>query len=232
MAIHVGLLSNNLKVIPIYYSRDAFHTTDVRPPNIVLTNHYNYPISIENVEIRCLGGGNELARYWVPWTVLEERIQKTTKNLQELNQTEYGRGRIGMLYGTLTILPDELSLVPLPGASILIPLRQHPSHRIYGFRACGVDGNRSLVCRSWIKESLSITIPMTNYQCRGKYTFPLRHCHFQYQTTNPVANVTGHRNFRAEEFAIDMVVARRDQTGCLVTRYDDPTTSPGFPHLR
>ena len=76
-----------------------------------------------------------------------------------------------------------------------------------------------------VKESVSLLVPMTNYQCRGAYTFPLRHTHRLYQTTNPVANVTGHRNYRAEEFAIDMVAARQDQTGCLVTRNDDPTPS-------
>jgi len=73
-------------------------------------------------------------------------------------------------------------------------------------------------------ESAKLTVPVTDYRCRGKYTFPFRLRHQLFHTDNPVS-ITGHRTCRAEEFAVDMVAARQRHDGSLVTRVEGATNS-------
>lgn len=226
MTMRLELLSQDRKTIPIHYSRGRLHTTDVRPPDVLLTNASSRTPEILCAEIRCLGGGQELAIYRLPWPRLQEGAREALDRLQELGRTTCGRARIGMRCGRLAIPLEALSQEPSPGASVVLPF-----HDLLPIVYTGPDRPEALEIRvafmdAGIPASAGLVIPLVEYRCKGHYTFPLRSPGRLYHATNPVANAMGHRRCRAEEFAIDMVAARQDPSrGCLTIR-SAPTALP------
>jgi hypothetical protein len=131
---------------------------------------------------------------------------------------------MGKIYGDLTIEPVDLSLEPLPDRPVLLPIADVLFIEYTGFaRIESMDFEVRYGCNG-VWESAKLTVPVTDYRCRGKYTFPFRQRHQLFHTDNPVS-VTGHRTCRAEEFAVDMVAARQRHDGNLVTRIEGATNS-------
>jgi hypothetical protein len=131
---------------------------------------------------------------------------------------------MGKLYGDLTIEPVDLSLEPLPDRPVVLPIADVLFIEYTGFaRIESMDFEVRYGCNG-VWESAKLTVPVTDYRCRGKYTFPFRQRHQLFHTDNPVS-VTGHRTCRAEEFAVDMVAARQRHDGNLVTRIEGATNS-------
>lgn len=225
MTAQIALLSRNKKVIPICFSRGSYQTTNVRLPDIVFTNGFDHPVTLEQVTIRCSGGGTLLAIYHVPMERLSGTVQETTRFLQELNQTEVGRFRIGLIYGEVIAESENLSLEPLPGCHVLLPLSEVVLIDYHGFERIQVMDVEVSYRHAGITESVCLAVPMIDYRCRGNYRFPLRSSHRLYYSDNPAGSVIGHRQCRSQEFAIDTVAARQAQSGSLVIRREDPSTS-------
>ncbi|HWQ10178.1 MAG TPA: hypothetical protein VN436_13750, partial [Holophaga sp.] len=193
MTMRLALFSEDRRTIPIRYSRGHLHTTDVRPPDVLLMNASSRPLEILRVEIRCLGDGQELAIYQLPWFRLRESAGEALERLQELGRTTCGRARLGMRYGRLAVPPEALSPEPSPGAFMPLPL-----HDLLPIVYTGPDRPETLEIRlvyvdAGIPVSARLVIPLVEYRCKGHYTFPLQSLGRLYHTTNPAANAMGHR---------------------------------------
>jgi len=224
MTTSIKLLSRNKKIIPIYFSRGSFQTTNLRLPHIVFTSGHDYPVAIDHIEIRCLGGGKELVTYRIPMTQLNEAIQTTAKTFQTLIQNGITRDRMGKIYGDLTIEPAEIPLDPLPGRPVLLPIADVVFVEYTGFARIDAVVFEVRYDHDGVQESANLTVPVTEHRSRGNYVFPLRQRHLLFHTDTPVS-ITGHRTCRAEEFAIDMVAARQRHDGSLGTRIEGGTNS-------
>ena len=223
MTSPISLLAQNKKIIPITFSRGALQTTHLRLPHIVFTNGHTHPVTIEQVEVRCAGGGTELVTYRIPMARLNEAIKETTKTIQALSQAAVTRDKMGKIYGELTIDPADLSPDPLPGRPVVLPIAELVFVEYTGFARIESMDFEVRYDSHGVQESATLSVPVTHYRCRGKYTFPFRQRDQLFHTDNPVS-ITGHRTCRAEEFAVDMVAARQSNGGGLVTRIEGATT--------
>ena len=140
---------------------------------------------------------------------LRGTVQETTRFLQELNQTEVGRFRIGLIHGEVIAESEHLSLEPLPGCHVLLPLSEVVLIDYHGFERIQAMDVEVSYSHAGIQESVCLAVPIIDYRCKGHYRFPLRSSHRLYSSDNPAGSVISHRQCRSQEFAIDMIAARQ-----------------------
>ncbi len=200
--VEVRYFARGKKVIPFTYDLGNWRVTDIKLPDLVVTNRQKRKIEIEGIDVIGRAAGSEAVRYKIRAGEMADLISQKAKAINAnpppfLIRTEHGD--VVMPDGTLSEGP-----VVAPGASVMLPLASilyvhHVGHqRIDGLQ---VD----LSVRSGGKKKLhSIPVALTFYEVKGKYIFPMKG---DVHLANLAANILHHRKASSQEFAFDAVGA-------------------------
>ena len=221
-------LAVNKKVIPITYLNGDFWHTDLKLPDLVLTNHGPGTVTIEKVAVRGFARGQEV----IQLTADQQTLVAVTHAIhQVLNKqlhadSVWAAYNLGMLFGKLSPLPYPFADPPLPPNSAACLRLQD----LVGFHYVGpsvvdrVQCEVELACEGR-RQSLVHENPLTPYTCKGDYIFPLKGR--VTLTGMPINQVMGHRLATSQEFAFDVVDFRPMGNGGF-----SPSDPPGSEHVK
>ena len=207
-------LSENKKVIPIYYQNGDFWHTDIKLPDLVLINESQAALGVDEVIIKGFAQGREAIRLSIGQASVYETAQSIHPILNKLRQSSsiWSAYNLGMLFGKLIPLEYDFVDLPLPPESAACLRLQE----LVGFQYCGNLKIDQVVCEVVLDNGeappgLSHEIPITPYTCKGNYIFPVKGR--AVITGMPINQVMGHRLATSQEFAFDVVDFRPNAVG-------------------
>ena len=173
--ISVTLLSELKKVIPIYYQHSDLWVSNIKLPAIVISNHSAQQAQVGMIIIVGKSAGKEVVRNTVDQDAVGREMARFGKELNQLIadpqkkyllNTRYGRVRIpdqAFKEGQL-LLPGEIAALNLFG--------------LLNFQFCGKEKLDEVALQvemhlDGTKQTVDYQVPLTPYQCLGKYSFPI-----------------------------------------------------------
>ena len=221
-------LSTAKKVIPIYYQNGDWWYTDIKLPDLVLTNLGPDPLDIVGLSMIGLAQGQERIRLTVDQGFLASILQVTHQivNKQLKSPSVWSDYNLGMLFGKVSRWPETLDDLPLPsGASACLRLQD-----LFRFHYAGPEKIDRVLCEvvgasGGKQQALTQAVSLTPYTCRGEYRFPVRGP--AVLTGMPFNQVMGHRIANSQEFAFDVVDLRPDGAGGF-----SPSAPPESEHVK
>lgn len=203
--VSVRYLVQGKKVIPVNCRIGDWEITDIKLPDLVITNGKKVSVTLDQVDIIGKVSGNEAVRLQISGKTLMEAIASTANMLNKqkppLQTVQLSIGNIILPDGSLTE-----NTVAGKDQSILLPLSKIAFLHYVGHKK--IDGMEiSLKMKSGIKK---ITVPfpvqLTPYQVKGKYVFPVKG---DVQMAFLPLSYIHHRGSASQEFAMDLVGANQ-----------------------
>ncbi|MGB2696269.1 MAG: M23 family metallopeptidase [Candidatus Zixiibacteriota bacterium] len=209
--ISIGFFTEKKKVIPLYYNDNKFWTTNIKLPDMVISNDSENIIKLSGVDIIGKSDKKEVARYKLQIDEVEKYVKRTNMTINNLikNDELY---RLLPLFGKMYIPEGGFSNKTglNPSESMCIPLsRLLYFHYIGKNKIDGLRANFTFKINS-DEKVVEFPIKLTAYQSKGDYIFPLKGslCIVQ----NPMC-LTAHRQALSQEFAIDIFDSRLGESG-------------------
>ncbi|HET6489958.1 MAG TPA: M23 family metallopeptidase [Syntrophales bacterium] len=200
--VEIRYFARGKKVIPFTYDLGSWRVTDIKLPDLVVTNRQKRKIEIESIDVIGRAAGSEAVRYKIRAGEMAELISQKAKAINANPPLFFVRTEHGDV-----VMPDgpvSEGPVVVPGASVMLPLASvlyvhHVGHQ-------RIDGLQlDISVRSGGKKKLhSVPVALTFYEVKGKYIFPLKG---DVHLGNLAANILHHRNASSQEFAFDAVGA-------------------------
>jgi hypothetical protein len=220
--------SENKKVIPIYYKNGEFWHTDIKLPDLLLTNESQSALEVENVVIIGFAQDKEMVKLYVDKEIIVESTRSIHQILKKQRNSSsiWSSYNLGMLFGKLPSLPHSFEDLPLPSNSAACLRLQD----LFWFHFAGTMKIDHVCCEvittfGGKRQSIIQEISLTPYTCKGDYIFPLKG---QVTITGmPVNRVLGHRIATSQEFAFDVVDFRPKMTDGF-----SPSDPPDSSHVR
>jgi len=221
--VDVQLLTENKKVVPLFHSYMAFTLSDVKPPEIVVTNHAAAPIELRGLTIVGLSAGHEELRQTIDGPTLVERVARWDSQNAGWLEAEVRSDAMRVAFGDYRRLNDVAAGARLlPGQSAVLFLsRLTHLHHVGPHRLDAIE-----IAVSYrgdgasVDQSARLLVPLFNWEVRTSYGFPLALNGLL--VTNMPGNLTRHRAEHSSEFGIDVVGVRQALDGRLHTVRADP----------
>jgi hypothetical protein len=229
-ALGCRLLAPDHKTIPIFFKYDRWHT-NIKIPPVVVTNETGSPVALTSVDIVGRHDGGESVRYRFHRKDLEKAVSETNGLLNRLSGDSSSPWKIYNLKKLFGIVPpsdrrycETLSLHPSEQTCVDL-------NRLFCFEYDGPCRIRDLAVvftadSGGHKQFVEFPIPLTMYQCKGDYIFPV---------TGPATVAAmplgdGHRDAPSSEFAVDIISCRYLQDGQLSSSspHDSPNAQDYF----
>ncbi len=209
--ISIRFFTEKKKVIPLYYNDGKFWTTNIKLPDMVISNDTENMIELSEVDIIGKSDEKEVARYKILIDEAEQYLIRTNMTINNLIQNDE-LYRLLPLFGKMYIpeggFSNKIGLDP--SESICVPLS-----RLLHFHYIGKNKIDELRADFTLKinsegKVVEFPIKLTAYQSKGDYIFPLKGslCIVQ----NPMC-LGAHRQALSQEFAIDIFDSRLDESG-------------------
>lgn len=221
--VELTMLTQGKKVIPLVLEYPNLTVTDIRLPDLVLTNGSSQPVMPRGIEVTGTLGGEEIARFRVPADVVKALVEKVHPQLRVQLGTEEMADSMGTAFGLTDLdvgkLCDGLPLKPGQCAVVLLS-------KVLYFHHVGLTGIDALkIVLGYESEgknqSVEMPVPLTAWKSQVKYTFPLRGV---IAIANMPLNYLHHRQAHSQEFAIDLLEIRPDKDSSIGTsRVASPT---------
>jgi len=224
--VEVGLLARNKKVIPLRYQLGSFYVSNVKLPDLIVTNHGNAPINVGDVDIAGLAQGKSLVSYHIDATRMTELMNASRDRL--VTKGAATQPSIGAWLGELDLVGRSMSATDTiaHGESAVVPL----SKALFVDYVGGgwLDQLQIRVGLRDRRDVVQFEVPLLQYQVQGKYRFPLSGKLF---VANMPGNLTQHRGGFSQEFSLDVVMA--EQIGNFITPQKElPASLPAYPTYR
>lgn len=209
--VSIRFFTEKKKVIPLYYNDGKFWTTNIKLPDMVISNDTENIIKLSGVDIIGKSNEKEVAIYRLQIDEVEQYLIRTNMTINNLIQNDE-LYRLYPLFGKMYIpergFSNKIGLDP--SESICVPLsRLLFFHYIGKNKIDGLGANFTFNINSEEKV-IEFPIDLTAYQNKGDYIFPLKGslCIVQ----NPMC-LTAHRQALSQEFAIDIFDSRLGESG-------------------
>lgn len=209
--ISIRFFTEKKKVIPLYYNDNKFRTTNIKLPDMVISNESENMIKLSGVDIIGKSDEKEIVIYRLQIDEVEQYLKRTNMTINNLKKNDE-LYRLLPLFGKMYIpeggFADKIGLDP--SESICIPLsRLLYFHFIGRNKIDGLHANFTFKINSEEKV-VGFPVYLTAYKSKGDYIFPLKGslCIVQ----NPMC-LTAHRQALSQEFAIDIFDSRLGESG-------------------
>jgi hypothetical protein len=203
--VGIRYLAQGKKVIPVSVRIGGWQITDVKLPDLVLTNAQEPAVTVEQVEVVGRVAGAEALRLTIAGktmaTVIADVADLINKQQRPLPAMQLAFGNIALPEGKVaegtTVAGGQSLILPLSKIAFL----HHVGHET-------LDGMDIAVTLSSGAEKLvaALPVPLTPYQVKGKYMFPLKG---DVQMAFLPLSYIHHRSAASQEFAVDLVAANQ-----------------------
>jgi hypothetical protein len=203
--IGVRSLVQGKKVIPVVCKIGHWEITDIKLPDLVVTNNRKGPSTVERVEVVGTAAGAEAVRLLIPGAQLAGPIRETAARL---NDEKRLLPTIQLSLGDVALPEDTVSegCSMAAGQSLVLPLSKVSFLHCVGHTT--LDGMEiRLVVKSGGKtETIPFPVQLSRFEQKGKYTFPLTG---DVQMAFLPLSYIHHRSSASQEFAMDFVGANQ-----------------------
>ena len=212
-------LAENKKIIPIYFKTDEIWHTNIKMPDIVVSNNSNDVVEVKEINLSGFAGGKNVVifrNYEEQIThMITEANQLLNKYLQK-PENQWRAYNLHIMFGEVPCTQDlyEETNQLKPNSMTCFRL-----HDLFCFHYAGVEKIDEIICQVKLSSEtneivIESPISLTPYKCKGDYIFPIRGSATILGT--PWNQVDGHRGATSQEFAFDIADFRRDEAGEFV----------------
>ena len=203
--ISIRYLVQGKKVIPVTCRIGHWEITDIKLPDLVMTNKQNTPVTVNRVDVIGKTSGIEAVRLKISGKQLSGAIAGTA---DLLNKEKPPLPTVQLSLGNVVLPEGELSenCSAAKGQSILLPLSKIAHlHHVGHIKMDSME--IKLTMKSGRKNTVaSFPVQLTFYELKGKYTFPVKG---DVQMAFLPLSYIHHRSSASQEFAMDLVGANQ-----------------------
>ncbi len=219
--INIRYLVHGKKVIPVTCRIGHWEITDIKLPDLVVTNKQKTPVTIDQVDVIGKVSGVETMRLQISGKTLSEAIAATA---DMLNKQKPPLPTVQLSFGNVVLPEGILSEkgTAAKGQSILLPLSKIAYlHHVGQVKIDGME--IKLTIKSGRKKTVaSFPVQLTLYEVKGKYIFPVKG---DVQMAFLPLSYIHHRGSASQEFAMDLVGAnQKDAASFTEISRPKPTT--------
>ncbi|HAH07758.1 MAG TPA: hypothetical protein DCM05_14755 [Elusimicrobia bacterium] len=205
--VGVRLLSPGRKIIPLEYRQGDWWVSDIKAPDLVLTNRTEAPVELKYAAVTGLAAGEEVLRAAPSQVSLSTALARINGILNSKHQPLYV---LQLAFGALSLPEGALaeSRVLEPGQSAVLALSKFVYLHHVG--SAKLDGLRVelLVKTAAGEEEAALLVPLSAHPARAGYRYPLDG---PVHMANLSMNYAHHRAMCSQEFAMDVVAADVDK---------------------
>ncbi|MEN6620977.1 MAG: M23 family metallopeptidase [Smithella sp.] len=203
--VSVRYLVQGKKVIPVNCRIGDWEITDIKLPDLVITNRQNSPVTLDQIDIIGKVSGNEAMRLQISGKPLLEAIagmaDMLNKQKSPLQTVQLSLGNIllpdGQLAGNASAGKGQSILLPLSKIAFL--------HHVGHMKIDGME-IRLILKADRKNEVIPFRVKLTSYKVKDKYIFPLKG---DIQMAFLPLSYIHHRSSASQEFAMDLVGANQ-----------------------
>ena len=203
--IDIRYLVQGKKVIPVNCRIGHWEITDIKLPDLVVTNNRKPPVTVDQVDVIGKITGIEAVRLQISGKPLSEAITETA---DMLNKKKPPLPAVQLSLGNVVLPEGMLSEngTAARGQSILLPLSKiNYLHHVGHMKLDGME--IKLTMKSGSKKTVaSFPVQLTPYEVKGKYIFPVKG---DVQMAFLPLSYIHHRSSASQEFAMDVVGANQ-----------------------
>ncbi len=215
--VELSVLTQGKKVIPLVLEYPGLTVTDIRLPDLVITNGSEKPVTPGALEVIGSLGGEEVARFRLQADVVKALVDKVQPQLKsQFGDDEETRDSMGTAFGRTSLDVSKLADgLPIKSGQCAVVLLS----KVLYFHNVGVTGVDALKVAMGVEsdgktETIELPIPLTQWKSQVKYTFPLKGT---IMVANMPLNYMHHRQAHSQEFGMDMLQVGPDSKGELGT---------------
>ena len=200
--VTVKLLPENKKVIPLFYKEGRYWTTNIKTPDIIISNNSNANIEISDVDIVGKINGSEVVRQKVDKNQIKDLIEGTNPTINKYGNANDLKPRFGKYNAPKDGFSEKPELKP--NSSTVITICKH-----FWFSYIGTDKIDSIELEiniskpSGEKNLIKFPVKMTMYESKQGYIFPLDG---PLMFINLPMNYQHHRAMLSQEFGFDIIM--------------------------
>lgn len=204
--VQVRHLAEGKKVIPVTCRIGHWQITDIKLPDLVVTNRKGIPVTVEQVEVIGSVGDTKTVRLLISGEPLSDAVKTTAawvnKPTTALEAVQLSLGNVALPEGPLL----ETLRVP-PGRSVLLPLSKIAYLHHVGHNGIDAMEIRLTLRFGGRKAVVPFPVELTPYAQVGSYHFPLKG---DLQMAFLPMSYIHHRASASQEFAMDLVSANQE----------------------
>lgn len=219
--IDIRYLVQGKKVIPVICRIGNWEITDIKLPDLVVTNKQKTPVTVNQVDVIGRVSGIEEVRIQISGRPLSEAINGIA---DMMNKEKPPLHTVQLSFGNVMLPKGMLSEngTAAKGQSILLPLsRITYLHHVGHMKIDGME--IKLTMKSGRKKTVaSFPVQLTSYEVKGKYIFPVKG---DVQMAFLPLSYIHHRGSASQEFAMDVVGAnQKDAAFFTAISHSNPKT--------
>ncbi len=212
--VDISFLTKGKKVIPLVYQYSYLTITDVKLPDIVITNQGQDSIKPVEIEIIGMNGNWSPVMYNITRQQIEKVISMVDPQLKSELAKKDGAENLALGFGEVNLdaakLSDDSLIKPGQCAAVLLS-------KLLQVHYVGENGIDSLdivvVVESKGKNTQVVFhVPLTFPETKSNYIFPIRG---RVQILNMPLNYLHHRQAQSQEFGFDILNVRMDKDSKL-----------------
>ncbi|MEA4951683.1 MAG: M23 family metallopeptidase [Aminobacteriaceae bacterium] len=202
--VSVRYLCNGEKVIPVVCSIGNWRITDIKLPDLVLTNNGGTALDVECAEILGFVSGTEAVRVRISGGELREAIRNTAGWLGDPNTplpaVQLSFGEVALPEGAIAegtgVDAGKSAVLPFSKISYL--------HHVGQSALDGMEIRLTMNVEPGRKKTLVFPVQLVFYRSRGDYLFPLKG---DLRIAYTPLSYIHHRASGSQEFGMDIVAA-------------------------
>lgn len=215
--VEVSFLTKGKKVIPLKCRYKSIEVTDIKLPDLVITNRLTQPATPVEIEVVGTSGGERIASLFVGRKLLDEFVTQVNPQIKrQLTNREVTDASLALKFGEITVDAANLSdgAVIKPGQCAVVLLSMILYFHYVGIEK--IDGLEIVVAveSAGGRRSITLPVPLTFWESKNRYVFPLRG---SLQVANMPMNYLAHRQAHSQEFGLDILQVRPDENSRLAT---------------
>jgi hypothetical protein len=216
--IVIRFLTENKKVIPLLHKIGDLWVTNVKLPDIVVSNGDQYAVKLGEMDILGKSDGNEVVRFKLQEKEVDRLIKEANPRINAMlsNGKEWDANVLKVRFGRITVPEGGFAEKGVldPSDSTIIPLSQ-----MLFFHYIGQNRVEEIHLRLKVKSEhegniVEFTMHLMPYKARNSYVFPLKG---SMTIANLPMSLSTHRSVLSQEFAFDVAGVTQTQSGEFVT---------------
>ncbi|MBN1551324.1 M23 family metallopeptidase [bacterium] len=218
----IRYLTSNKKIIPIQFKSGGFWHTNVKLPDIVLSNLTAKPVELKSVSLTGFSNEYPVINIKILEDELHHFISRINSRLNTLISDRNSWETLKIAFGKMFIPENGYNeSLALPGSrSLNIPLSMLVFLHYIGRHPLSSARLTIIVDSANGTRELSFEIAFTPFITANTYNFPLKG---SFCIANQPMSITSHRSVLSQEFAIDIVAIRQLENGQLATSTRNPS---------
>ena len=217
--VAVRYLTENKKVIPLVYKCGQFWVTNIKLPDLVLTNVGTGVATPIQIDVTASDNGKKVAEYHIHVDTIKGVIRQVHPRFRKIlseKRLPDGTSPLALAFGKMDLAPETLSDSETlkPGQTALLLLS-----KMLFVDYAGPDKIDSVkltlaVAGEAAHTKIEFPIVITSYETKGKYICPLKG---SLCLINLPLNLTRHRQCMSQEFAMDILTMNQAEGGAFRT---------------